>query len=641
MANKQLNYTAEEINDILDKAKTIEIPDIPTKLSDLENDSNFISSVPSEYITESELNNKGYATQTYITQLISGLQNQINSLQNEIETLKNNSSNNPPTQDLSCTNISLNMNSLTLDVDNTYTLVATLTPSNTTDNLYWTSNDIKVATVSVDGLVVAKGSGNCTITAICGNKTATCMITVNAKEVEDGGDSGGEVANGLVIGYVPIENEDTTLATNNVIVSSATQLTSALNSIKAGQTIYLRNGNYNIGEHWISTTGTQTQPIVIRNYPNEKPILKGSKLKMNADLSYITIKGLTITDVNLTGNDVWDNAISIGAGNSHIIIEDNEFYNLTSEGGTENESGLQAIYVSGDMNESTNSVNNCIIRNNYIHDCATGWSEAIMLEGNVTDCEVYNNTIDNTGNIGIDVAGNYDWLGTVGDANNQARNITIYNNLVMNCQSEYATAGGIYSDGARNITIDHNIIYNCQGGIEIGAEEPGYQVENFYVHNNLLINNGRSLAVGGYQSTSATHRNTFVYNNTIIGGDWYADDSAMIAIYRTTNFQAYNNIFYAQSGNSLIENEAGTFTFNNNCWYQQGLSSLPSGEGKNSFVNNPQFVNYTNTLEGDYTLQTNSPCLDKGSYNVTYCGTFDLNGGQRVNNIIDIGCYEK
>lgn len=35
---------------------------IPTKTSDLNNDSNFISSIPSEYVTETELNNKGYLT---------------------------------------------------------------------------------------------------------------------------------------------------------------------------------------------------------------------------------------------------------------------------------------------------------------------------------------------------------------------------------------------------------------------------------------------------------------------------------------------------------------------------------------------------------------------------------------------------
>lgn len=39
-----------------------DINDIPTKLSDLQNDSNFLTSIPSEYVTDTELNNKGYVT---------------------------------------------------------------------------------------------------------------------------------------------------------------------------------------------------------------------------------------------------------------------------------------------------------------------------------------------------------------------------------------------------------------------------------------------------------------------------------------------------------------------------------------------------------------------------------------------------
>ena len=38
------------------------VSDIPTKTSQLENDSNFLTSVPSEYVTETELNAKGYLT---------------------------------------------------------------------------------------------------------------------------------------------------------------------------------------------------------------------------------------------------------------------------------------------------------------------------------------------------------------------------------------------------------------------------------------------------------------------------------------------------------------------------------------------------------------------------------------------------
>ena len=46
------NYaTKDELNNKAD------IDDVPTKISELQNDSNFLTSIPSEYVTDDELNN--------------------------------------------------------------------------------------------------------------------------------------------------------------------------------------------------------------------------------------------------------------------------------------------------------------------------------------------------------------------------------------------------------------------------------------------------------------------------------------------------------------------------------------------------------------------------------------------------------
>ena len=60
-----------EIPDVSSFITSEDLPTVPTKVSDLENDSNFITSIPEEYITETELNAKGYLTSH---QDISGLQ---------------------------------------------------------------------------------------------------------------------------------------------------------------------------------------------------------------------------------------------------------------------------------------------------------------------------------------------------------------------------------------------------------------------------------------------------------------------------------------------------------------------------------------------------------------------------------------
>ena len=54
--------TASKLNKIEETLETIN-NDIPSKTSELVNDSNFLTTIPSEYITETELNAKGYLTE--------------------------------------------------------------------------------------------------------------------------------------------------------------------------------------------------------------------------------------------------------------------------------------------------------------------------------------------------------------------------------------------------------------------------------------------------------------------------------------------------------------------------------------------------------------------------------------------------
>ena len=60
-----------EIPDVSSFITSDDLPTVPTKVSDLANDKNYISSIPSEYVTETELKAKGYLTSH---QDISGLQ---------------------------------------------------------------------------------------------------------------------------------------------------------------------------------------------------------------------------------------------------------------------------------------------------------------------------------------------------------------------------------------------------------------------------------------------------------------------------------------------------------------------------------------------------------------------------------------
>jgi large repetitive protein len=76
--------------------------------------------------------------------------------------------------------ISLSKTSITLNINNIYTLKATISPSNaTTKTVTWSSSNKAIASVS-NGKITAHKAGTCTITAKSNNgKKATCKVKVN------------------------------------------------------------------------------------------------------------------------------------------------------------------------------------------------------------------------------------------------------------------------------------------------------------------------------------------------------------------------------------------------------------------------------------------------------------------------------
>lgn len=76
-----------------------------------------------------------------------------------------------------CTGITLDKDTLTIARGETATLTATVEPADTTDKVVWSSADKTIATVE-NGVVTAVGLGETTVTAACGDKTASCKVTV-------------------------------------------------------------------------------------------------------------------------------------------------------------------------------------------------------------------------------------------------------------------------------------------------------------------------------------------------------------------------------------------------------------------------------------------------------------------------------
>ena len=436
-----------------------------------------------------------------------------------------------------------------------------------------------------------------------------------------------------IIGYK--KPEATEPAAGAIICDSADAFASAISSATAGSVIYLRQGIYSFESGLsINVAGSASNYITIAGYPGELAIISNSPITFGSKAKYINFENLTVADLY----DLhWGTAVKVGGGASYINIRNVEIYNINCrEIVGEDTSGCNPLVIYAD---TTGSISNITVENCYIHDCDTGWSEALTLNGNVSNSLIKNCTIKDITNIGIDLAGNYEWTGTVGDANNQTHDCIVENCLIMNCQSPYATSAGLYSDGARDNTFRYNVIYNCQCGIELGSEQPGSVSENFHIHNNLIIDSGRCIGIGSYLETGAPNRNAYIYNNTFVCGDNNKENYGLY-IERTENVNFYNNIVYGTPNTKLYSNGYNSsVNIGNNCWYQTS-GSKPSVDSTGIFAD-PMFTNNDLTINGNYRLLANSPCINRG-FNATedLIGELDLNGNMRVNGIVEIGAFE-
>lgn len=175
----------------------VQSSDIPTKISVLENDRPFVTLTEmTTAISDAQLGGGNNDIDLSIYQPIQDdtltvnskiIPAAINELKGIIDTLLNRiiELENQQGATIGVTGVSLNHNALTLNVGDTNTLTATISPSNATNqSVIWSTNNGSVATVS-NGVVTAVSTGSAIITVatVDGNYTATCSITVSDRTI--------------------------------------------------------------------------------------------------------------------------------------------------------------------------------------------------------------------------------------------------------------------------------------------------------------------------------------------------------------------------------------------------------------------------------------------------------------------------
>ena len=340
----------------------------------------------------------------------------------------------------------------------------------------------------------------------------------------------------------------------------------AANTAKAGDTVYVRAGTY-VERVQVNVTGTATAPIVIRNYEGETPVMDLSSLTPGADLTaairitgknYVTIQGFEICNYRTADDSCVPAGILISGACKGITLMGNKIHHIeqNNDGEYNYDANAHGIAVYGN---ATTPVDGLVICANEVCNLRLGASEAIVLNGNVTNFQVCNNQVHHVNNIGIDAIGLEGTCPT--PSLDKARNGVIAGNKVWAVDSstnpayggDFTTGGGaraaagIYVDGGTQIMIERNEVWASNFGVELASEAEDGVTNYITLRNNILRHNdGAGIMMGGYDENRGRTENCTVANNTLYMNDTQDTWAGQIQFQFYVNNNTFkNNILWA------------------------------------------------------------------------------------------------
>ena len=350
----------------------------------------------------------------------------------------------------------------------------------------------------------------------------------------------------------------------------------------AGTTVHIAAGIYK-GPVYIENSGTLAKPIIFEPMPAGKVIITGTPSVADEhlfhieDQAYVVIRGLEFTKFWTNNEQITPTAIYVTGSSHNLLIENNYIHDLGTR--VNNDKGnAHGIAVYG-----TQPIKDIQINNNRVENLALGRSEAVVINGDVTNFEVNHNQVNNNNNIGIDIIG---FEGTAETNNDYARRGDIIGNTVtrnsisgnLSYKGDDPSAGGIYVDGGKQVFIHNNTVTNNDIGIEVASENFQKLTEEVWVESNTVTNSTYAgLAVGGYDEQRGGVRQITLVNNTVTNNDLGKQQGGQLLLqFNIHKLTIKDNTFTSSpSGYMIIANQLnrGEVSFQNNRYLPRNSNS--------------------------------------------------------------------
>ena len=443
-------------------------------------------------------------------------------------------------------------------------------------------------------------------------------------------------------------DQPTAAATGKTIVVAKSggayaTIQAGLNAAQPGDTVEVRAGTYN-ERVTFPRSGTAGKYITLRGDPGA--IVDGTGLfdKLTGicglvyieNRSFVKVVGLTVENAVRSSGMIFQAGIWVRGAGSFIEIRDNTVSNIVN---ATSGSGCHGIAVYG--TNATTPLSNVTVDGNEVTRCKTGWSESMVLNGNVEHFVVSHNKVHDNDNIGID------FIGFEGEcptpALDQARNGVCTDNVVYNITSygnpaygKDRSADGLYVDGGKNIVIERNRVDHCDIAIELASEHQGKSTSGITVRNNFVSRSFQgNLEMGGYAADKGKAVDCVLVNNTTYQGK----GGEIVVQNNCHRITIKNNILVRTDASVGYIVQWGTnntdMTVDNNLYFGGSTRSPGAWPDSAALFADPQLVNPPLDLH----IAATSPAIDRGvSVNA---GALDIDGQPRVQGpAIDLGADE-
>ncbi len=375
----------------------------------------------------------------------------------------------------------------------------------------------------------------------------------------------------------------------------------AATSAVPGDQVLIHAGTYAERVTLSGKQGTAATPITFRKFDGDAGAVVITQSGMtppnglsavfriqNSD--HIILRDLEITGYKTSGNNTQQRAqlpagIYIEGGGDGIQIRNCKVHDIWQSSATLNNFEANGFGIAAYGNAAT-PIDHLVIDGCEVYGLRTGASESVVLNGNVTNFQVTNNTVHDCNNIGIDFIG-FEGTNPV-ESLDQARNGICSGNTVYRIDSKYnpayggnfttggnnntRSAPGLYVDGGRDILLERNHVYDCNYAVSVGSENTGKVVSNVTVRNNILhhchvggiVIGGSGTDNGGVTGSSFTH-NTIYQNDTVEqGGGQFSIQNHVSGVTIRRNLMVSTAEFaqFILKDNTTGTLEAGTIDWN-------------------------------------------------------------------------------